>query len=491
MLCGGLLKRILLLIGGIILIVVMTACSGTENKLGDTGQVQRTKYEIDIDAGEVLTFKQKVTFSNRYENELDTLVFNLYANAYGENAENPAYTGKLSGYGGIEIFSLKVDGKTAEAAYSEDMQRLYVSVPALKKGASTVIQMGGIVTFPTGKFRFGVYNGVYNVGNFYPVLAVYENGGFREDSYSRTGDPFYSECSDYSVTLRCDADTVVAMAGDTIAEEVKSGTRRVTATMENARDFAFCMSKNFKMISSDKYGKTVKYYYHKDKQPEKALDTAVNAIKLFGDSFAEYPYATFTVVETPFEQGGMEYPTLVYISDALVDSKDVIIHETAHQWWYGIVGNDPFNNAYIDEGLATFSEAYYYLLNGEEKEFDSRVAHTKRVYKSYAALWQNDPSFSTSLNRATSRYTENEYAMMCYNRSAMMFNAVYELVGRRAFEKSLKAFCQNNYMSTADTASLLDAFSYGCGKDMSGIFLSWIDGTAKDSFYSYANSIAV
>ena len=46
----------------------------------------------------------------------------------------------------------------------------------------------------------------------------------------------------------------------------------------------------------------------------------------------------------------MEYPTIVFTNPSAIQ------HEVAHQWWYGIVGNDEFHDPWLDEGFATWTE---------------------------------------------------------------------------------------------------------------------------------------
>ena len=88
-------------------------------------------------------------------------------------------------------------------------------------------------------------------------------------------------------------------------------------------------------------------------------------VEFFSKIFGEYPYKTLTVVKTPFVYGGMEYPNLVFVSDS-VNSKEelykVVVHEIAHQWWYGIVGNNEYTYPWLDEALTEFSTILFYGL---------------------------------------------------------------------------------------------------------------------------------
>ena len=60
--------------------------------------------------------------------------------------------------------------------------------------------------------------------------------------------------------------------------------------------------------------------------------------------------------------GGMEYPTLFTagtrrLSPRQTNSPEAVtVHEAGHQFWYGMVGNNEFDHAWMDEGFNTFSE---------------------------------------------------------------------------------------------------------------------------------------
>jgi peptidase M1-like protein len=106
-------------------------------------------------------------------------------------------------------------------------------------------------------------------------------------------------------------------------------------------------------------------------QPEHAgqearhFDATAAALRYYGEWFGPYPYGHVTIVDPAYQSGsgGMEYPTLFtagtrWIAPARVSQPDrVTIHEAGHQFWYGIVGSNEFEHAWMDEGLNTFSEA--------------------------------------------------------------------------------------------------------------------------------------
>jgi hypothetical protein len=87
------------------------------------------------------------------------------------------------------------------------------------------------------------------------------------------------------------------------------------------------------------------------------------ALKYYGTWFGHYPYGHVTIVDPAWQSGsgGMEYPTLFTAGSRwlapsrVTQPESVTIHECGHQFWYGIVGNNEFEHAWLDEGLNTFS----------------------------------------------------------------------------------------------------------------------------------------
>ena len=97
---------------------------------------------------------------------------------------------------------------------------------------------------------------------------------------------------------------------------------------------------------------------------DRMLRGARLALAWYGLYYGAFPYPQLTVVSPPRgaeEAGGMEYPTLFTAGTGLFTTPDmyrpesVTVHEAGHQFWYGIVGSNEFEHAWLDEGLDTFS----------------------------------------------------------------------------------------------------------------------------------------
>lgn len=114
-----------------------------------------------------------------------------------------------------------------------------------------------------------------------------------------------------------------------------------------------------------------------------SLKAAIDAVNAFCDAWGEYPYDTLDVVQTPYNAGGMEYPGLVRIAEMYADLIGAegdeslrldVAHEVAHEWFYAVVGNDQYREAWLDESFAVYGELVYQLYTGEsEADVQARV----------------------------------------------------------------------------------------------------------------------
>ena len=223
------------------------------------------------------------------------------------------------------------------------------------------------VKIPPIAGRVGYGENTINLGNWYPIAAVYDEKGWNLEPYYGIGDPFYSEVGNYYVTLQLPKKYILASTGDIIGEGRKNARERVyTVQAHGVRDFSWVISEDF-LVKEESLGETlIKVYYFKGQQGEKGLEVAKDALTIFNRLFGEYPYQQFSVVSCDFYIGGMEFPNLVYIDQSIFSREStmlleyIIAHETAHQWWYGLVGNDQVNEPWIDEALTEYSTMLYY-----------------------------------------------------------------------------------------------------------------------------------
>ena len=178
----------------------------------------------------------------------------------------------------------------------------------------------------------------------------------------------------------------------------------------------------------------------------------------------------------------MEYPNLVIISDSIGDYNDyvnVIVHETAHQWWYGLVGNNEFDYGWLDEGLTDYSTALFYKFNEDYGvDFAEIIKNTTNSYVNFVEVYTKVlGGVDTTMNRPLNAYnTEPEYVYMAYVKGALLFDSLRENVGEEKFLTVLKKYFENYRFKNATPDDLVGVFEKYLGYEMKGFFDSWING---------------
>jgi aminopeptidase N len=233
-------------------------------------------------------------------------------------------------------------------------------------------------------------------------------------------------------------------------------------------------------VSKEVDGVTINYYYYEDDKFGEHLETAINAIETFSKLFGKYPYKTFSVVKTPFIEGGMEFPTLVYISDSLEDQSfnEVIVHETAHQWWQTVVGNNEIEYGFLDEGLTEYSVVLFYENNPNYSlDRETLVKNSEQTFKTFCTVYDKlYKKVNTSMIRPLGEFTsEYEYVNIAYIKSVIMYDTLRETIGDKKFFDGLKRYYKDNAFLNAEPYSIVGAFE-NSGADVSGYFNSFFEG---------------
>ncbi len=460
---------------------------------GCDGAVKRTTYEISCEFdGETITGTEKVSFFNATDNSFKELKFNLFANAFRKGAKYSPVSAQYhyqaykwgESYGGTEISAVRVNGETAAFTVGgEDLNIL--CVPLNKEvfpNERTAVEIDFKTDIAKVVARTGINVDTVNLANFYPILCGTENGAFYECVYYANGDPFFSEPSDYSVTFTRDKALTAAASGELISEQEADGKITSRYEIKSARSFAFVLSEKFKVLREKAGDTEILYYYYDDETPEESMLTACRALTLFSDKWGKYPYKTYSVVQTPFVQGGMEFTALTYISGDLESGayKEVVVHETAHQWWQTVVGNNEIKHPFIDEGLAEYSTVLFYEAYPEYGYTrEELIKSAEQTYKIYCSVYQRIVgNVDTTMTRAVPEYSsEYEYVNISYVKACIMYDYLRQTVGDAKFFAGLKRFYDENAYRTATPESLVGAFERA-GADSNGFFKSFFDGTA-------------
>ncbi len=457
--------------------------------VGCTKEELLTSYYIVCEYDEnsqTLSCEQTVEYVNSSDNGLDEVCFFLYPNSFKEIAVSNAYYDRAypngDSFGSIEFLSVKVGDNEAVYEIENDTILCVVLESMLYPNEIVEINLSYMVSLANVNHRLGYGENTVNFGNFYPIVCVYENG-FVKNSIASNGDPFYSDVANYNVEITYNSKFEIATSGEVVSLVNKNSKTTTICKGEKIRDFCFVLSDKFEKISSTVGDITVNYYFYGDENAESNLTLACQVVEEFSTLFGEYPYTVVNVVETSFCFGGMEYPNLVYISDDIDNLETyryVIVHELAHQWWYSLVGNNEFEEAWLDESLTEYSTALFFE-NHEEYglNYDDIIEGANNTYHLFVDVYTSiTGGVDESMNRSLLEFeTEPEYVNCIYTRGVLMYDSLRKTLGDNKFFKCLKNYFEEFCYKNASGADLIKSFSNSARINLEGYFNSWLDGS--------------
>lgn len=468
-----------------------------------------TNYSINanFDASlKTFTVNETVNLKNTYGEDLNSLVFHLYADSYNnvdsmsditQQGDVPLSEDQI---GDINITKVTIDNKSME--FTQTSQILKITLKdSLKSNENIIVNIDFTLKLPQGTGRLGYLNNIYSVTNWYPILSIYDAKTHKwdENEFHPNGESNYSDISNYAISLTLPDDMKVASTGILkFTNKSYDGLNIKTFNIgaQKVRDFVFIMSPDFKVITKEvnniqvnsfyienipQFYEEVSYNVSGEEDPsniygeatspkataEKLLDVACDALDFFSKNFGEYPYEEFDMVETYFEGGAMEYPQLIQMPKYYPSFgnepnwlEEAIVHEVGHQWWYSIVGNNEFAESFLDESLTQYSTAYYF-----EKQYgkysDKGILMTIR-----ANIYSQGKL--TPVNSSVDEFKDiQEYFRVIYHTGSIVFEDLRQEVGDEKFLEILQSYFNKYKMKNASIEGLLSIIEEKAGKDAS------------------------
>ena len=271
-------------------------------------------------------------------------------------------------------------------------------------------------------------NGIIDLYRWLPWVS-------RRIAFNRPnhGDPFETPSSS-SVTVRIDTSVklVLATTGERTAVSADGLTQTFTAS--DVRDFTVTAALDYRTQSRVVAGTTVRVYYRPGAPGRAMLDAAASAFASLRGRLGPYPHPTFKVVQSAGRYG-MESPGLIWIPTGVAASnlRYLVAHETAHQWFYGIVGNDQATEPFNDEAAADFAARYVLGLRRASRCATARL--DRRIYDYSATCYYED----------------------IYIQGGNLLDDARKRMGSTAFWTALRGYIAANRNKIVKTRVLLDA----------------------------------
>jgi hypothetical protein len=395
--------------------------------------------------------------------------------------------------------SMTIEGRDVKRSRFGTTLRVDLARP-LASGAS--VDIDAVWHFnvpPQGGGRMGHDGPLYEMAQWYPRVAVYDDvKGWNHEPYIGAGE-FYLEYGDYDVTLTVPNEDIVAATGELQnAEQVLTPAQRQRLAMarhsdtaiaiiradeagnvsktrpagatswhfsaHNVRDFAFAAGPGMRWDASGYDGILIEDLYRPkaDKWPE-VNRMGREAIKYYSEQWYRYPYSHATTVEGPVE--GMEYPMLTFTpnSPTREDQQWVIAHEFGHEWFPMVVGSNERLYPWMDEGFNTFID-----LANAAKYFagtpygDTIEVHPLHLYAEHAKPGNEQPLIEKPVE-------VRDLFWGGYQKPALMMQMLrYEVLGKDRFDAAFREYIRSwafRHPTPSDFFRLM--------RDQSGMELDW------------------
>lgn len=334
----------------------------------------KAEYDIslDLNSSGQFTVKATIDITNDSAETWDKLVFYMIPNVFTE-ANKPTY---LIDAAKVDINEIKLAGKKTLYDLHYDTLTVPLSEP-LQQGANTKVDVSYTFTVPEQGIRFSKEKDNYYLAQFYPMLANYNKGWIKEDYYAG-GESYLTDFTNFKFAYKVPTGyTVVSSADDEIDQTLASGQFEV----ERVKELFVAIVKDRIVRKKTIEGTEIRVFGATSDVTlvDVMLDDAVQAFQYYQQTIGLYPRKQLDIF---IEEGAaMEYPGIVTIggpTDDFESKKHTLQHEIAHQWFYGVVSNDPYNMAYLDEGFTEFS-ATLLRMDGEKFDEDEAFSRTSRM----------------------------------------------------------------------------------------------------------------
>lgn len=448
-----------------------------------------TEYEITIDfpaldptSDIIASGWQKVTITNTTGEALDALPFRLYANGAAVE-RNP-----------LEITSLLVEGETASWELSVDDSVATIPLDEmLEPGEQVVLEMEFTLTVPVdnpafyGMLNLSTSDGTTTLSHWYPVLAGRDPvTGWMLKPTSVYGDPVFTDTAMYDVTISAPASQKMITSGVETDRDEHADRQTVSFNAKPSRDFVIVLSETLESTSTVVDGTTIFSWALPNHQEggKAVLGWTENTFKVFNPLLGEYPWVQVQAVEAVvFMAAAVELPQMFVMGTDFYSDPDMdrsmsyfeftTAHEAVHMWFYSLVGNNQYNDAFIDEGLTNYlsGAVYFREVYGDstgESAFDRFLYRPfKRLIEANADVIVDFPTDNFP--------SSNAYTSAVYAKAPVGFHALHMAMGDEAFFNGLATYVDTFSFRVATPADLEAALQAQTDIDVRGIWSHWFE----------------
>jgi len=526
-----------------LVLIAVSLFSGAQAVSNDYWQ-QEADYKIEVSLNDTLNQLNAfitIDYTNNSPQTLDFIYLHLWPNAYRnqstplakqmlENGKTSFWYSKESERGFIDSLNFKVNAETCKWQYSSasgEICKVFLNQP-IKTGEKVRISTPFRVKLPETFSRMGHIGQSYQITQWYPKPAVYDKYGWHPIPYLDQGE-FYSEFGTFDVKITLPKNYVVGATGDlqdtaeinwmnqkaetdakvtgwTALTDLRfppsdKETKTLHYKQSKIHDFGWFADKRYHILKGEvelphSKSKVTTWALFTNNQPNlwaKAPEYLHDAIYDYSLWVGDYPYKQVTAVDGTISAGsGMEYPNVTVIGEEKTGFSldDVITHEVGHNWFYGMLGSNERDHAWMDEGINSYYEGRYVATKYPNEKMLGGVAqfltrfldadqykHKYLIDLGYQVMARDN--MDQPIELTSPDFTDINYGVIVYGKTPLILNYLEGYLGTAKFDSIIKKYFETWKFKHPQPEDFRHVFETETGKKLDWFFDDLMQTTKK------------
>ena len=484
--------------------LIALACLFALNLFAQSNFQQKVDYTLkaELDTlSRVLKVQASLHYYNNSPDTLNKLILHTWMNAFRDRNSEYARQQVQLGFRDFHFASEEDRGYYRELEFIRDNQKLNYSSfedkvdiveleldKAINPGDSSQISINYILQLPVAFDRPGYAQELYRMTQWYPKAAVYNQNAWHPMSYLSMGE-FFSEFGDYEVELILPVSFSAAFTGtednSRSSINIADRTRSIFINATNVHDFAWFASESYvpyrESLERDDRSIAINLFVHEENNDWPSyFEMAKRAMHFLSDQICEYDWPQITIVESGFgEASGMEYPmiTILDTRSGKQHTDHLIVHELAHQWFYGMLASNERKDPWIDEGFASFYDNKYINTYYRSKIYDEVIDELKLVSRpsgfhvlDQTLIHLDRIGWSECILNSSDTDDPLNYMMNNYTGMSNFLSYLEGYLGNRKFDAAVKELFKKYKFRHIAKSELKETFESVAGEDLSWFF---------------------
>jgi hypothetical protein len=469
-------------------------------------------------ATRTITGSETITWRNISTIAATELQFHLYWNAWKDtrstfmreralgSSSDRERARTADDWARIDVTTIKVGGddRTATKRFiapdddnpdDQTVMAVRLAQPIEPGGTATIdVEWSAHVPHPFA--RTGAIGDFFFIVQWFPKLGVLQDDGWNCHQFHASTE-FFSDFGVYDVSLTVPGGWLLGATGVEVKRYANTdGTATYRYYQEDVHDFAWT-------TSPDYIERTARFEHPQlpavemrlllqpehASQAERHFDATRTTLRYYGEWFGPYPYGHITIIDPAYQSGagGMEYPTLFtagtrWLAPARVTTPEAVtVHEAGHQFWYGMVANNEFEDAWMDEGFNTYSTARAIAQVYDPNYFALRyfggfvpwvfrdIALSRETEGNRLAGYRRDAE-SDVPSTPSFRYFTSTGGSITYNKTALWLNTMERWLGWRAMQRIMSTYFERWKFKHPKPNDFFEVVNEVAGRDFGWFF---------------------